>query len=68
MIKFSMMDVVVVKLFIFVSHVIKHSIQFFLAKTFMPLSRCSAYETHSKLLGKRFSSIIHSENKLGERI
>ena len=60
--------VVVVKLFIFVSHVKKHSIQFILAKTYMTLSRCSAYETHDKLLGKILSSIIHSKNKLGERI
>ena len=34
----------------------------------MTLSRCSAYETHNKLLGKRLSYIIHNKNKLGERI
>ena len=34
----------------------------------MTLSRCSAYETHDKLLFKILSSIIHSKNKLGERI
>ena len=44
-----------------------HKIQFILAKTYMTL-RCSAYETYNKLLGKRLSSIIHSKNKLGERI
>ena len=53
------------KIVYFVSHVIKHNMQFNLAKAYITLSRCSAYETHNKLLGKIFSSIIYSKNKLG---